>query len=224
MKNVIKFLSELQRNNNREWFEAHKAEYKAVQSAFESFAAGLIDGIASFDDSVMGLTVKDCTYRIYRDVRFSKDKSPYKTHMGVYVCPGGKKSGNAGYYFHVEPKGDGLLGGHLMSAGLYMPDPAALKSVREDMLYNSDEFLSALSRADGFSIEGDSLKRVPLGYPADSPMAKYLMLKDVSLYRSLDDAFLLAPDLTGRLVAKFEKTFDLVRWLNRAVQFAREEM
>ena len=134
MKSVIDFLVGLRSDNSKEWFDAHKAEYKAAKAEFEDFTAQLIDGIAGFDPSVRGLAVKDCTYRIYRDIRFSNDKTPYKTHMGAYICRGGKKSGNAGYYFHVEPAGDGgMIGGHLLTAGLYMPEPEVLRSVREDI-------------------------------------------------------------------------------------------
>lgn len=96
MREVIDFLRELRQNNDREWFNANKAAYKHVESIFSDFAVGLIDGIASFDDSVRGLGLKDCTYRIYRDTRFSNDKSPYKTYMGIYVAPHGKKQGMLG--------------------------------------------------------------------------------------------------------------------------------
>lgn len=101
MQAIIDFLRQLSQNNNREWFMAHKSEYQQAQARFNELTEQLILGISQFDSSVSGLTAKDCIYRIYRDVRFSKDKSPYKTHMGAYVCPGGKKSGYAGYYFHV---------------------------------------------------------------------------------------------------------------------------
>ena len=225
MKKTMDFLAALRVNNNREWFETNKVEYKAALEEFNSFVDELIGGISSFDGSVAGLTARDCTYRIYRDVRFSKNKEPYKTHMGAFVCPGGKNSGNAGYYFHAEPSGDGMIGGNILSAGIYMPDPATLKSIREDIMYNSDEFLAALGKAEGFGLEEQGrLKRVPLGYPADHPMAEYLKMKnDMSLYRFVGNDFMLAPGLLERTVAEFEKTFDFVRWLNRAVDYAKEE-
>jgi len=226
MKKVIEFLTELRDNNNREWFEANKNVYKAAQAEFNDFVERLIGGIASFDDSVSGRAVKDCVYRIYRDVRFSKDKSPYKTHMGAFIAPGGRNSGNAGYYFHVEPTRDGMIGGNILSAGIYMPDPKVLKSIREDILYNSDAFLAAVNKADGFGFDTrGSLKRVPLGYPADSPMAEYLKMKDdMSLYRYVDNDFFLASGLLERIVAEYAKTADFVGWLNRAAAYAREEM
>jgi len=226
MEKVIEFLTKLRDNNDREWFEANKKEFKAAQAEFNAFVERLIEGIASFDGSVRGLSVKDCVYRIYRDVRFSKDKSPYKTHMGAFICPGGRNSGKAGYYFHVEPTRDGMIGSNILSGGIYMPDPKVLKSIREDILYNSDTFLAAVAKAEGFGFDTrNSLKRVPLGFPADSPMAEYLKMKeDMSLYRHVDNEFLLAPGLLERTVAEYEKTAGFVGWLNRAVDYAREEM
>lgn len=102
MKQVVEFLTLLHENNDKAWFDSHKEMYKRALSCFEVFTAKLIDGIAAFDPSVRGLTVKDCTWRIYRDTRFSPDKTPYKTHMGAFVAPRGKKGGYSGYYFHVE--------------------------------------------------------------------------------------------------------------------------
>ena len=114
MKAVVEFLRQLHAHNERAWFEAHRAEWLQLQERVRSFAEGLIEGIASFDPSVEGLTAKDCTYRIYRDVRFSRDKSPYKTWQGIYVAPHGKKAGYAGYYFHLEGAAEeGLVGSHM---------------------------------------------------------------------------------------------------------------
>ena len=144
MEDIIRFLEQLRRHNNREWFEANKLWYRDVKARFDGLVARLIDAIAAFDPSVAGLAVKDCTYRIYRDTRFSPNKEPYKTHFGAYFCPRGKKSGYAGYYFHVEPQGDGLIGGHLLSAGLYMPEPNVLKSVRDEIFDNGERFAAAV--------------------------------------------------------------------------------
>ena len=225
MKNVVAFLKDIKNNNDKKWFDAHKGEYLKAKEEMDDFALQLIDGIASFDESVKGLTLRDTTYRIYRDIRFSPDKTPYKTHMGVYVCKGGKKSGNAGYYFHVEPGGESLLGGNLISSGLYMPDPKALKSMREDILYNGEEFLAALHAAKGFELSREnSLKKVPSGYPADSPYAEYLKLKDVYLEKHFGDNMLMDKDLLKIIVDAFRTTYPLIEHLNRAVEYAREEM
>ena len=144
MKRVIDFLSDLSRNNNKPWLETNRDRYLQAQELFHSFTRELIEGIAMFDAEVSGLTVKDCTFRLYRDIRFSPDKTPYKTNMGAYICPGGKKSGYAGYYFHLEAPGKGNNGNHFMSSGLYQPAPLVLKSVRDDILYDARPYMEAI--------------------------------------------------------------------------------
>ena len=225
MKAVIDFLSELQINNNREWFEAHKKEYKYALAEFNSFTERLITGIASFDPTVTGLTLKDCTYRIYRDIRFSHDKRPYKHHMGAYICMGGKKSGYAGYYFHLEPEGDGLLGGNIISSGIYMPEPKVLSSVRDEIYDNGAQLETAIKKAKGFQMDmSSSLTRTPKGYPQGLKYDKYLKLKDIYLIKFLSNEYVLNRDLIENLVNEFKTTLDFINILNRAVSFAREEM
>lgn len=225
MKKVIGFLTDIYHNNDRNWFEAHKDEYKAALAEFNAFAEKLIEGIGRFDPSVRGLTLKDCTYRIYRDVRFSPDKRPYKTHMGVYVCPGGKKSGNAGYYFHVEPRTDSGGAVYFLTTGLYMPEPKVLKSVRDELFDNGEGFLATVKKAKGWRMNQDNkLKRTPVGYPAGSSMDEYLKLKDVCLEQFFDEATLLREDLAEWAAGEFKKTFEFNALLNKSVDFAREEM
>ena len=225
MEDIIRFLEQLRRHNNREWFEANKLWYSDVKARFDGLVARLIDAIAAFDPSVAGLAVKDCTYRIYRDTRFSPNKEPYKTHFGAYFCPRGKKSGYAGYYFHVEPQGDGLIGGHLLSAGLFMPEPNVLKSVRDEILDNGERFAAAVRGASGFSLNAENrLKRAPAGFPSDSPYVEYLKLKDVYLEKFVDDRFMLQADLVESVARELRATMPFIALLNRAVDYAREEM
>ncbi len=224
MKKIIDFLGALRQNNNREWFEAHKAEYREALARFNAMAEELMAAMATVDPAVAGLKLSDCTYRIYRDTRFSADKTPYKTHMGVYVCPYGKKSGYAGYYLHVEPAGGGFTGNSLLAAGLYMPSPEVLRSVRDEIFDNGEALEKALARADGFVLDhSNKLTRVPKGYPADSPWAEWLKLKDFSVYKPIDEKFLLAPGMVGRAVAELGKTAELNGLLNRAVSYTREQ-
>lgn len=221
MKNVINFLSALRLNNNREWFEAHRSEYQAALDEFNAFTEKLIAGLTTIDPGVAGLQVKDCTYRIYRDTRFSNDKTPYKIHMGAYVCPHGKKSGYAGYYFHVEPAGGCYLGNSLLATGLYMPSPEVLKSIRDEIDDNGAQIQAAIEKAQGFTLDQENkLQRVPKGYPADSPYAELLKLKDISLMRQVDEDFLLSADLVDRIVEAFRPTVELNKLLNRAVDYA----
>ncbi len=225
MKEILNFLALLREHNNREWFNAHKAEYLNIKAAADNLADNLIAGIASFDDSVAGLSVKDCTYRIYRDTRFSPDKRPYKTHIGIYVAQGGKKSGYAGYYLHLEPASEDGTGGCMLASGLYCPQPVELKSVREDIAYNGDEFHASLVQAKGFDLNRDTaLKRLPLGFSADTPYAEYLKQRDFVLEHRLSDATVSEPDFLPQCIELFSRTRRFVAQLNMAVAYAHEEM
>jgi uncharacterized protein (TIGR02453 family) len=225
MKRVLSFLADLRANNNREWFNANKGRYREASAVFDAFAESLIAAIGEFDPAVRGLTLRDCTYRIYRDTRFSPDKTPYKTHMGVYICPAGKKSGNAGYYFHIEPTGDGLIGGHVLDSGIYMPEPNVLKSVRDEIFDNGEAIMAAVRKAGGFELDrSNTLRRTPKGYPTDTPYDEYLRLKDFHMSKSFDDDYLLTEGLVERAAADFRTTYELVSLLNRATKFAHEEM
>lgn len=224
MKNVISFLSRLRRNNNREWFMAHKDEYTAVKKYIDGLAEELIAALGAYDPTVAGLAAKDCTYRIYRDVRFSHNKDPYKTHVGIYVCPGGKKSGYAGYYFHVEPGDDGQ-GQYFLTAGLYMPEGSVLKSMRDEIYDNGDAIEAAIKKAKGFSVDmSGQLKRLPKGYAPGSPHEEYLKLKDFFVTKNVDEKWLAQDNLAQAIAKEFSKTTEFISILNRAVKYAHEEM
>ena len=169
MKEVIGFLEQLEQHNDREWFNQHKDQYRAAQARFDDFAGQLIAGIATFDDSIRNLTAKDCTYRIYRDTRFSSDKRPYKTHIGAFICPGGKKSGYAGYYFQVGPQEAGYDAGTMLASGHYLMEPQALRTLREDICNGDGDFEQTLHQAPDFQLDEEGkLKRVPNGFPKDA--------------------------------------------------------
>lgn len=221
MEKVLSFLADLRTNNNKEWFDANKDRFLAAQSIFNSFIADLLVGIGEFDPSVRNIQLKDCVYRIYRDLRFSKDKTPYKTHMGGFIAPGGKCSGHAGYYFHVEPKETDYLGGHLLSTGVYLPTPRAMKSIREEIMLNGEQFHNSVEEADGFDLEmGRKLKKVPSGFPADSPYTQYFKFQDFYLAKSLDDNFLMDKNLLKNTLNEFKKTVTFNTILNRAIDYA----
>lgn len=227
MKALLTFLEALRRNNDRVWFAEHKAEYDALRTEFEGFVSDLIAAIARFDPAVAGLAPKDCMYRIYRDTRFSNDKSPYKTHIGAFVCRGGKKSGYAGYYLHLEPAGEGSPGSFL-STGLYHPEPAVLRSIRDEIVTEGEAFETLLAAAPEYKLSSEgSLRRVPAGYAADSPWAEYLKLKDFYLDRPLPSAMLdetFTPELAARIARAFRPTAGFASLLNRCVDYARDEL
>lgn len=227
MKQILSFLRQLQKNNNREWFQAHKEDYLAAQARWNQFAEELIQCIGEYDPTVRGLTVKDCTYRIYRDVRFSKNKDPYKTHMGVYVCRGGKKSGYSGYYFHVSSGVDEWgFNGHLFAAGDYMAEPRVLRVLREDIEAGGGDFDAIVKAAalHGYQLdESMKLKRVPKGCNPDGPWAEYTKYKLYCLMASTDDAFVTAPDLARRVAEQFRPTKPFLDYINRAINYVKEE-
>ena len=144
MDAVLRFLRKLKKNNNKPWFEANRNGYTEAKQEVETFLEGLIASYGKTDDAISRLTPKDCMFRINRDVRFSKDKSPYKTNFGAFINPGGKKSTLAGYYLHIEP-GASFAGG-----GLWMPMPAELAKIRQEIDYNLPEFTAILGASSSF--------------------------------------------------------------------------
>ncbi len=225
MKEIITFLRELQANNNREWFIANKARYTELQARFNGFVEELIREIGRFDDSVTGLTAKDCTYRIYRDVRFSADKSPYKTHMGAFICPGGKKSGYSGYYFHIGTGGEGYPYGHMLATGDYCCDNKVLQVLREDIVGGGGDFDRIVRSVEPTFVldrEG-ALKRNPKGFEQEKEYAEYLRLKAFCLLHTPTDDFVCGDHLAQRTAKLFRMTQPFLRYINRAITYVREE-
>lgn len=227
MKDILSFLRDLSCNNNKEWFNANKQRYQEIQKKWYAFCEELIVAVGEFDDEIASLTIKDCTYRIYRDTRFSKDKTPYKTHFGVFLAPGGKRSMHAGYYFHVGTGGeDSYPAGHMLASGNYCYDSKAVKILREDISYGWEEFKNGvLDKADkSFRVDmDDALKRVPKEYSADAPYADYMRLKNYCLVMNVDDEFITSPNLAKRVANLFRTTKPFNDYVNRAVDYAREE-
>ena len=174
-----------------------------------------------FDQSVARLTAKECTFRIYRDVRFSKNKSPYKTHMGAFISQHGRGSGYSGYYFHVEADSANYIGGHILSTGVYRPVPVALKSIREEIFLNGDDFQATILKAKNFKLETEeALKRVPVGYSADFKYADYLKLKNYFITRYVDENWMTSDNLIERSVAEYKTTKEFHDLLNKAISYA----
>ena len=218
MKRVLDFFKELQQNNNKQWFDAHKDQYREMLAVHNAFSEKLIAGIAGFDKSVAGLQVKDCTYRIYRDLRFSPDKTPYKQHIGVYVCPHGKKSGYAGYYVHIEPNATNFI-----CAGLWCPEPRLVKSVREEIMLDGKNFDSAIRKAKGFSLSWeDALKKTPAGFSADDEFSDYYRLKSFLVEKRIDEDYILDEHFVDNVVADLSVTYKFNSLLNKSVEYAME--
>lgn len=226
MKEILRFLQELQQNNNREWFHANKQWYQEIQKKWNLFCEELICEVGSFDEDIAKLTLQDCTYRIYRDTRFSNDKTPYKTHFGVFLAPGGKKSMHAGYYFHVSTgEGDTYPHAHMLAAGNYCYDNRTVKILREDISDGWDEFSKeVLAVADSrFQVDMDgALKKVPKEFPADAPYADWMRLKSYSLFTHVDTDFILQPDLAKKVAEIFKTAKPFNDYINRAVDYINE--
>jgi uncharacterized protein (TIGR02453 family) len=215
---TLKFLKDLKKNNNKPWFDAHRKEYEAVKGDFAFFVQSVIDKYGRKDESIAHLKVKDCMFRINRDVRFSKDKSPYKDNMGAYMSSGGKKSPLGGYYFHCQP-GRCFVGG-----GLWMPMPPELSKVRQEIDYNFNEFKKIIGAKKFKAVYGDLsrdaeyvLTRVPKGYEVNNPAAEYLKLKSFVAIAPLKDTDLTSKDLLKKVQDAFETLQPLIRFLNESI-------
>ncbi|MCH3924218.1 MAG: DUF2461 domain-containing protein [Bacteroidales bacterium] len=222
VKDILTFLENISKNNDRQWFNEHKNEYLACQKEFNSIAEKIIYGVAEFDKNCRNLTLKDCTYRFYRDIRFSKDKSPYKNHFGVFVCPGGKKSCMAGYYFHIEPNGGNYLNNSQLDSGTYCPTPKMLRSIREDIVDFGEDFEKSINKANHFSLSKESSL---IKNPKDFQSNKYdymIRLRNFLLYKPLDKNFLLSDNLVENVVEEFRSTLDFVNLLNRAILYCED--
>jgi uncharacterized protein (TIGR02453 family) len=215
---TLKFLKDLKKNNNKPWFDTHRKQYEDAKSDFASFIQIVIDKHGKKDDTVAHLKAKDCMFRINRDVRFSKDKSPYKDNMGAYMSRGGKKSPFGGYYFHCQP-GRCFVGG-----GLWMPMPPELSKVRQEIDYNFNAFKKIIGSKKFKSLYGDLsrdaeyvLTRVPKGYEADNPAAEYLKMKSFVALVSLKDTDMTSKDLVKKVLNAFETLHPLIEFLNESI-------
>lgn len=219
MKTILDFLSDLSANNDRAWFEANRDRYKHVKARMDEVAAEFIEAVAAFDPMVKGVKVKDATYRIYRDTRFTKDKSPYKTWFGVYVCPRGKKSGFSGYYMHVEPDQNH----YMLCTGAYCPTSGEIKSVREEIMTEGDAFAQTIEAAEGFEVDWSSaLKRMPQGWSSEDAHSEYYRLRNYILVKMVDEEYFLQPDAIQRAAEDMRCTRAFNDTLNRAIEYARE--
>lgn len=213
---ILQFLTELRQNNNREWFQANKDRHDALRLTFIDEVQQLINRISLFDPDIAGLEAKDCLFRIYRDIRFSPDKTPYKTHFAAYMSScGGRGSERSGYYIHLEP------GNCLLSGGVWCPPPALLKKLRQDIYDHIDEFVAILEeptfKKTFPTMEGEVLKRMPAGYPADFKYDAILRHKDFSVAANKPDAFFSAPDWMEQSVDCFKLLLPFNRFLNYTV-------
>jgi uncharacterized protein (TIGR02453 family) len=217
---TLQFLTKLKKNNSREWFNEHRNEYDAAKENFIELVNQILSQAGQFDQDIAVLTYKDCIFRINRDVRFSKNKDPYKNNMAAYFVKGGKKSWLAGYYFHCEPGGKSFIGG-----GLYGGEPDQIKKVRQEIDYNWEAFKGILNNktfkktfGDLSREEGMSLIREPKGYEKDNPAIDYIKLKNFIVSVPVTDEELTDQKLVKKIITAFTTMQPLLQFLNRAME------
>ncbi len=217
---TIQFLTKLKKSNSREWFNEHRNEYDAAKENFIELVNQILSQARQFDQDISVLTYKDCIFRINRDVRFSKNKDPYKNNMAAYFVKGGKKSWLAGYYFHCEPGGKSFIGG-----GLYGGEPDQIKKVRQEIDYNWEAFKGILNNktfkktfGDLSREEGMSLIREPKGYEKDNPAIDYIKLKNFIVSVPVTDEELTDQKLVKKIITAFTTMQPLLHFLNRAME------
>ena len=217
METTLHFLKKLKINNNREWFDSNKTEYLASKEIFEEFVSELIKGINKFDKKVsLDLKPKDCTFRIYKDVRFSKDKTPYKNNMSASINPGGKKSNIPGYYFHLEPDGCFLAG------GVYMPMPDVLKAIRQEIDYNPLPLMNVLKSAsfkkefNGLD-EEDKLRNPPKGFNKDHAHSEILKNRHFIVSQKFENKVILKKDGLSKTLDSFKAMYPFLDYLRKAI-------
>ena len=217
-KNILAFLSDLKENNYKEWFHENKTRYQTVKKEFEQFIAHTIAEIAQFDSSVKNLEPKNCIFRINRDIRFSNDKSPYKTNFGGFIVPGGKNAGYAGYYVHIEP------GNCFLAGGIYMPPPDRLKAVRTEIFENTEDFKKIINSADfkkhfkEISSE-DQLKTAPKGFPKDFIDIDLLKHKHYTVIKPINDQFITSDKFYTEVKETFKALYPFNRFINEGINY-----
>lgn len=215
-KLVLEFLEQLKLNNNREWFQENKKWYESARKEVEGFVSEMITVISAIDPSVQTPAMKDCMFRIFRDVRFGADKSPYKTNFGAFIARGGRKSSFPGYYFHFEP-GESMIAG-----GVYMPPPDVLKLLRSEVYYHSSDLKEILEKP-GFKArfpelgDFDKLKKAPKDFPADFPDIDLLKYRSYIVSQMIPDKIVVADNYNVKVKELIEELQPFMAFLNRAI-------
>jgi uncharacterized protein (TIGR02453 family) len=212
LKPVLDFLSKLKEHNNKAWFEENRPAYETARTRFENFVDLLIGDYGKIED-LGGITAKDCVMRIFRDIRFSKDKTPYKTNMSATIAPGGKKSTSLGYYLHIQPHNETLIAG-----GLHMPTSEQLASFRVAIDRDAVPFKAIINdkefkRYFG-GLGGEKVKTVPQGYARDHPEIELLRFKQVVVLHRVSDEMVLSPKFSTHVIKTFTAMKPFLDYLN----------
>lgn len=216
MKKTEAYLRKLKKNNNKEWFDAHRTAYDDARAEFTILIEEVLKGISKFDKEIAGLDAKKSLFRINRDIRFSKDKTPYKTNFAADMSPGGKNSMKPGYYLSAAP------GDYYLAGGSYMPMPDKLAAIRQEIDYNFNDFQKILSNKDfkkyfgGIADEG-KLVNVPKGYEKDNPAAEILRNKHFIVLHKVPEKIALGPKFPKYAADVFKAMYPFLVFLRKAV-------
>ncbi|MGO9308271.1 MAG: DUF2461 domain-containing protein [Spirochaetia bacterium] len=212
---VLDFLARLRKNNNKPWFDKNREQYESAMAQFESLVARLMSDLGKIED-FSGVTPKDCIMRIYRDVRFSKDKTPYKTGLGAGIVPGGRKSGRLGYHVHLAPNGETMIAG-----GLWEPTPPQLSRFRDAISRDASRFKEILQsgafRRHFGQLTGEKVKTVPQGFSRDHPEIELLRHKQVCVSESFADAAVLSPRFPAEAAESLRAMKPFIDYLNKII-------
>lgn len=216
-KDLFTFLRELKNNNNKEWFDQNRQLYNRLRDDFELFINHAIAEISVFDKTAAQTTAKSAIFRINRDIRFSNEKTPYKTNMGAYIANGGRKSIYAGYYIHLEP------GASFLSGGIYMPSAAVLKAIRNEIADNLEEFKSVVQNPSfikqfGTTLWGDQLKVAPKGFLKDMQGIEYIKYKQYTVFKNEPDALYSQKSIFNEIQLVFSTLAPFNAFLNKAIE------
>lgn len=216
-KSTLNFLRNLKNNNQREWLEANRKAYEEAKADFNTFVDFLIKELSKIDANYATLQAKDCVFRINRDVRFSADKSPYKSNFGAAFSIGGKKSKHASFYVHIDPT-QSFAGG-----GIWQPESNELAKIRQEIDYNAAEFKAILEARKFKDIFGglsneNTLKKPPKGYDENNPMVEWLKLKSFVAAKNLKESEILSNEFEKEVAKIFRAMAPLIAFLNKAVE------
>ncbi|WP_064198281.1 MULTISPECIES: DUF2461 domain-containing protein [Emticicia] len=217
---TLQFLTELKENNNKPWFDENRKTYETARKNFVIIVETLIKGISKFDKSIeeANLQAKDCMFRINRDIRFSKNKEPYKTNFGASFSKGGKKAHSAGYYLHIEPTECFVAG------GIWMPEPEDLKKIRVEIDYSFEEFngivnTPAFKKVFPSGLDREAFTaRPPKGYDEENPAIEFIKLKSFTASSNFESKESLKSDFIENVLEKFKAMHPYIEFLNRAVE------
>lgn len=219
MHKTLKFLKQLAQNNNIEWFNAHKNDYLEIKKKIDDLTQELINRVALFDSEAALLTPEKCTYRIYRDIRFSSDKAPYKSHIGIFINPPfGKKVNRMGYYLHIEP------GNSCVAAGTVCLPSKTVTAIRHAIRDNIDEYIQILNEPefkDTYTEIGlNPVKTYPKGFQKDWPWLDLVRPRDFCAFRNLTDKEICDEELPARV----GQMFRIAKPFNDFINFTIDEM